>query len=92
MIQFHCGLYFCNKHDLDKFMQPVLRHYSFVSFSKYAKPKVSGSFHECGELRTWTIDSGYLNSHIEPVIVLSCLRMSFVIRERIVRHYLAAAR
>ena len=35
-------------------MQPVIRH-SFVSFLRNAKPKVSASFHECGELRTWTI-------------------------------------
>ena len=35
-------------------MQPVIRH-SFVSFPRNAKPKVSVSFHECGELRTWTI-------------------------------------
>ena len=33
-------MYFCNKHDLDKFMQPVIRH-SFVSFPRNAKPKVS---------------------------------------------------
>ena len=32
-------------------MQPVIRR-SFVSFPRNAKPKVSASFHECGELRT----------------------------------------
>ena len=34
-------------------MQPAIRH-SFVSFPRNAKPKVCASFHECGELRTWT--------------------------------------
>ena len=37
-LQFHYDLYFCNKYDLYKFMQPVIRH-SFVSFPRNAKPK-----------------------------------------------------
>ena len=49
IIQFHCDFYFCNNHELDKFMEPVIRH----SFSRNAKPNVSASFHEYGELRTW---------------------------------------
>ena len=68
-------LYFCNKHDLDTFMQPVICD-SFVSFPRNAKPKVSASFHECGKLRT----ERYIDDNLKSPFYLAALPLNLIVQ------------